>query len=72
MAFDDGIPFIYFKETVTKNGLSTGTFDGVEIKPDVLPTLWHWISIFPPRLKRVVMKPSLIFKKLKKYVKTTQ
>lgn len=62
-----GIPFEYFKETGFKNGLATGTFDGVEIKPDALLALWYKIQIFPWRAKRVVMKPSLILRKLKKY-----
>ena len=64
-----GVPFEYFKETGLKNGLPTGTFDGIEIKSDALPALWYKINILPWRVKRVVMKPSLIFRKLKKYLK---
>jgi hypothetical protein len=65
----NSIPFEHFKQTGFKNGLATGTFDGVEIKPDALPALWYKINILPWRVKRVVMKPSLIFTKLKKYLK---
>ena len=64
-----GVPYEYFKEQGLKNGLPTGTFDGIEIKPDALPALWYKINILPWRVKRVVMKPSLIFTKLKKYLK---
>jgi len=62
-----GIPFEYFKETGFKDGHTSGTFDGVEIKPAALLTLLYKIQIFPWRVKRVVMKPSLILKKLQKY-----
>ncbi|MDH5368440.1 MAG: hypothetical protein OEW99_00325 [Gammaproteobacteria bacterium] len=72
MSFDDGIPYKYFKDIGIKNELAIGTFDSVEIKSDMLPTLWHWIDIFPSRLLRVFMKPSLIFKKLKESIKTLQ
>jgi hypothetical protein len=64
-----GSKFQYFKQIGVKQGLAYGTFDGVEIKPDSLPALWYKISIFPWRVKRVVLQPSLIFKKLKKYFK---
>jgi len=65
-----GIPFEYFKETGFKDGLATGTFDGVEIKPDALPALWYKIQFFLWRIKRVFMNPSLIVRKLEKYAKT--
>lgn len=65
-----GIPFEYFKETGFKDELATGTFDGVEIKPDVFPELWNGFSFFLWRAKRVLMKPSLILRKLEKYAKT--
>jgi hypothetical protein len=64
----NGIPFEHFKQTGLKNGLPTGTFDGIEIKPDALTALWYKINVLPWRVKRVVMKPSLIFGKLKKYL----
>ncbi len=68
-AVSNGTPFEFFKETGFKNGLATGTFDGIEIKPSALPALWFKINILPWRVKRVVIKPSLIFRKLKKYLK---
>ena len=64
-----GSKFQYFKQIGVKQGLPYGTFDEVEIKPASLPMLWYKISIFPWRVKRVVLQPSLIFKKLKKYLK---
>jgi hypothetical protein len=51
-----GIPFDHFKQT----GLTTGTFDGVEIKPDTLPWLWFKMFEFIWRVKRVVLEPSII------------
>ncbi|MEQ1534307.1 MAG: hypothetical protein ABL923_00385 [Burkholderiaceae bacterium] len=65
----NGTPFEHFKQTGFKNGLAVGAFDGIEIKPSALSALWYKITIFPWRVKRVVMKPTLIFRKLKKYVK---
>lgn len=65
-----GVPFECFKETGFKNGLATGTFGGVELGPDALPELWYKVCLFLWRLRRVVMKPSLILRKLKKYAKT--
>jgi hypothetical protein len=60
-----GIPFEYFKETGLKKGLATGTFDGVEIKPDVLPALWYQVHFFFWRGKRVLLEPSLLLIKLR-------
>lgn len=57
-----GIPFEYFKQT----GKTSGIFDGVEIKPDAFPALWYKISLFLWRVKRVVVKPLLILRKLEK------
>jgi hypothetical protein len=60
-----GTPFDYFRETGFRNGLAVGTFDGVEIKPDVLPDLLSKVDNFLLKIKRVVMEPSLILRKLK-------
>jgi len=62
-----GIPYEYFKETGMKNELATGTFDGVEIKPDALPALRYKVRTFLWRIMRVVIKPSLILRKLKRW-----
>jgi hypothetical protein len=51
-----GVPFDYFKQT----GLTSGSFDGVEIKPDTLPWLWFKIMEFIWRVKMVVLEPSLV------------
>ena len=60
-----GINFQYFKQKGFKNGLAYGTFDGIEIKPNSYTLLRYKLTQFPRRLKRVVMKPSLIIKKLR-------
>jgi hypothetical protein len=65
----NGTPFEYFKETGIKNGLAVGTFDGIEIKPSALPSVWYGINLFLWRMKRVVAKPSLVLRKLEKYLK---
>jgi len=64
-----GIPFEYFKETGFKNGLAIGTFDDIELKPNVFILLCYKVYIFLQMAKRVVMNPSLILRKLKKYAK---
>jgi len=64
-----GIPFQHFKQTGNKNGLAIGTFDGVKIKPSALSVLWYKAHIFSERVKRVIKKPSLILKKLKKFLR---
>ncbi len=64
----DGIPFEYFKETGSKNFLAVGTFDGIEIKPSALSYLWHKINRFFFKMNRVMAEPSLIYKKLQKYL----
>ena len=51
-----GVPFEYFKQT----GPTSGTFDGVEIKPDTLPWLWFKFIEFFWRVKRVALEPSVI------------
>lgn len=61
-----GISFEYFKETGFKDGLPTGTFDGVEIKP----ALRYKVLFFLWRATKVLTTPSLILRKLKKYAKT--
>ncbi|RLA43499.1 MAG: hypothetical protein DRR42_21660 [Gammaproteobacteria bacterium] len=65
----NGVHFEYFKKERDKNGFERITLDGVEIKADALPRLWHWIHLFPSRLKRVVLKPSLIFSKVTRIFK---
>ena len=62
----DGVSYKYFKETKDKNGNIKMTLDGVEIKANTLPSLYNWLYMFPSRLKRGFMKPSLILEKLKK------
>lgn len=63
----DGVSFEYFKEGIAKNGQTKLNFDGVELKASMLPTLRHWFYLFPWRLKRVAIKPSLVLKKIKTY-----
>ena len=59
----DGVPFEYFKEIEVKKGYVMVTLDGSEIKPYVLPILWHWLHLFPLRLQRLIANPGLILKK---------
>lgn len=55
-----GIPFEYFKQT----GKTTGFFDGVEIKADTHTRIWGKLVEFFLRVKRVVLKPSVIKNRL--------
>jgi len=55
-----GIPFDNFKQT----GVTSGTFDGVEIKADMLPWVWFKIIQSIWRIKRVLLEPSLIKTKI--------
>lgn len=66
----DGIPFSFFKETGFRNGLATGTFDGVEIKADLLPRLGYEASRFLRGTAGAIMQPSTAWVKLKQYAKT--
>lgn len=65
----NGIQFEYFKASGYKNSLATGTFDGVKIKANTLPTLYHWLCNLPSRLKRIILNPSLIYLKIQKNLK---
>jgi hypothetical protein len=56
-----GTPFKYFMQT----GLSSGTFDGVEIKPAALPDLLFFLW----RIMRLLTKPSKIIRKLRSYAR---
>lgn len=66
----NGIPFSYFKETGFRNGLATGTFDGVEIRPNKLPALWNEVERFLRGALSALMSPSQAWVKLKRYAKT--
>jgi len=61
----NGVHFEFFKQKRDKFRFQMVTLDGVEIKADLLPRLWHWFHLFPFRLKRVVLNPSLILPKIK-------
>ena len=61
----DGIPYEYFRETGSKNGLTVGTFDGAVIEASIVPRLGYWLSLFPVRLGRVLRNPSLVLHKFK-------
>jgi hypothetical protein len=63
----NGTPFEHFKQTGLKDRLPVGTFDGIVIEPDALPSLLHKINILPRRIKRLIVNPSLVLKKLRKY-----
>lgn len=54
------LKYKWFVKTGIKKGLPAGTFDGIEIKSDFIPALWYLMCLFLSRLKKVVMKPSLL------------
>jgi hypothetical protein len=60
-----GVPFESFKENGFRNDLATGTFDGVEIKPNVIPALKYNVNILLRRVKKSISQPSLLIKKIK-------
>jgi hypothetical protein len=62
---NNGIKFQYFKQKGFRNGLAYGTFDGVEIKPNLSALLRYKLTNFPRRFKKAVMNPSLIILKLR-------
>jgi hypothetical protein len=64
----NSIPFENFKQMGLKDRLPIGAFDGTVIKPDALPVLLYKISILPRRIKKVVVNPSIILKRLRKYL----
>ncbi len=66
----DGIPFTWFQETGIRNGFATGTFDGVEIKPDLIPKLGYEIARFVRGAASALMHPSTALVRLKRYAKT--
>jgi hypothetical protein len=66
----DGIPFTWFKETGIRNGFATGTFDGVEVRADILPRLRHEFARFLRGAAAALMHPSTALTRLKRYAKT--
>jgi hypothetical protein len=66
----EGHPYAWFKETGLRNGLATGTFDGVEIKPDPLPQLAYEVVRFVRGSARALRRPSTALTRLKQYAKT--
>ncbi|MCM2310378.1 MAG: hypothetical protein NDI84_03150 [Steroidobacteraceae bacterium] len=68
----DGVPFTWFKETGLRNGLASGTFDGVEIKADRLPALGCELSRLMRGAAGVLARPSTALVKLKQYAKTVR
>lgn len=61
-----GIPFEYFKQTAGVNG----TFDGVVIKPNLLPALWYEMLRFLSIIILLVSNPSILLRRLAHYSKT--
>lgn len=68
----DGVPFTWFKETGLRNGLASGTFDGVEIKADRLPALGCELSRLMRGAAGAIARPSTALVKLKQYAKTVR
>jgi hypothetical protein len=66
----DGVPFTWFRETGMRNGLATGTFDGIEIKPDFLPAIAHEVARFVKGACSALMQPSTALSRLRQYAKT--
>jgi hypothetical protein len=65
MDYNGDTQFELFKEKKINNQSVIFTLEGNEIRASVLPRLWYWLHIFPPRLRKIITKPSLILKKLK-------
>lgn len=61
-----GIPFEYFKQTDGVNG----TFDGLVIKPDLLPALRYEMLRFLSIIIMLVLNPSILVRRLAHYSKT--
>jgi len=66
----EGTPFTWFKETGLRNGLATGTFDGVEIKSDLLPKAAYEAVRLVRGAARALRRPSTALIRLKQYAKT--
>jgi hypothetical protein len=66
----EGIPFSHFRETGFRNGLATGTFDGIEIRPDALPEFGRQVSRFLRAATRALLNPTKAWVMLKRYAKT--
>ncbi len=65
ITFGDSVPFESFKELGRVNSQSFGEFDGVQIRARFLLRLWVRLGSIPDRLRRGILKPSLIVRKLK-------
>ncbi len=66
----DGTPFEYFQETGVRHGLATGTFDGVEIRPDRIPKLRHEIARLLRGAAGAARRPGQAWAMWKRYAKT--
>jgi hypothetical protein len=66
----DGTPFQYFKETGLRRGRATGTFDGVEIGSDWLPTLAYEVKRFVTGAASALAHPPSALARLRRYAKT--
>lgn len=66
----EGIPYSFFQETGLRNGLATGLFDGVEIRPDRLPRMAHEVVRFVRGAAAAARHPSTALVRLKQYAKT--
>jgi hypothetical protein len=58
----NGIPFEHFRETGFKNGLATGTFDGVAIRPGIAAALWGRLCWLSWKVRLAVTEPALLFR----------
>jgi len=63
----NSVSFRHFKQTGIRQGLAYGTFDGVVIKANRIPAIWEWLMLFPRRIKKALLNPSLIIRKIKTY-----
>jgi hypothetical protein len=60
----DGVPFEYFTETGFRNRLAVGQFDGIEIRPSKISSLWYAFNLFWLRVRKGISNPSLILRRL--------
>jgi len=66
MTHESGVELELFKEKKINNRSIMVALNGKEIRASVLPRLRHLLYVFPSRLRRIIMQPTLIFKKFKK------